>query len=495
MSSRLLSSLLIVLSFALTALQVRAYPAGKSYEKRQPIRSTTTIRAKEKLDCQERKSAAANVSGSDQEVDSILYANISEYGSIDRSRARFSFEVQSSGSIGNICRERSAGAIEADFACYEAIRTSSPLPEQLIVQSAGAVESNPSASRRLAIDFYETSDPSSLKMPKPENVVVADHFFEENRIFKGRALVLHLIPKDAARRWPKIIGADLVDETYNLKAISKRSVQFEESGEVVLEPLLEKFFANWTKFATTHQTCSIDKLLEYQERVKFDFKELFLDSDFPIDPKKPDWRTLLLEARKALQEKEISYAFFRLRKSWFAVPDKNFDARPYQEIRSALLDVIAVSSIRNEGPRLRSPQFTMEQLDERFRRREFNSPTDEFSVELRSDGSLAFFLRWLDKSYPGEYACGTFLSSLSKDELARWKAEAPQRRRNGEESYAKRQSMLKAKMPIVYNPDSPRYQELLALCSPIKPGERKEIVGFDFSPYVPSRDFIGVDDF
>ncbi len=198
------------------------------------------------------------------------------------------------------------------------------------------------------------------------------------------------------------------------------------------------------------------------------------------------WQVLLDQANQAILDKDYSYAIYKLRKAWLAVPDENLNSDPYKKIRSSLSDAIAISPLASEEKVLRGSKYSMDQLDHRIRNRESNGKDDHsFSVELRSNGDLAFTRIGLDKPYSGEGVCMTYLNGLSKEEMAKWKAGTAERERNNKDWYERHRAALKAKMPILITPELPKYKELLALCQPIEPGESKEITNFDFNPFAP----------
>lgn len=198
-----------------------------------------------------------------------------------------------------------------------------------------------------------------------------------------------------------------------------------------------------------------------------------------------DWKTCFSQAETAIENKDYGYAFYKLRKAWLAVPDKNLAAPPYKEIRQALADAVAISPIANEEKSFRSPDYSMEKIDRRFKQREFHEQADEYSVEYKADGSLAFTLRGMDEPYTPAGPCVNALRNMSPTELKKWQAEAPERERSEKEWYAKRMAKVREQMPVVFKPGTSKYQELLTLCQPLKKGEKKEVIGFDINPFLP----------
>lgn len=200
-----------------------------------------------------------------------------------------------------------------------------------------------------------------------------------------------------------------------------------------------------------------------------------------------DWKDSLSEARTALKNEDSSYAFYKLRKAWLAVPDKDLSAEPYTQIRETLAETVAISPISKEEHLIRDPNYSMEKIDKRFKQRESHSLTDEYSVEYRADDSLAFTRRGMDKPYIHASACPEVVSvnNMSASELAKFKAEASKREKRSKAWYAEYIVKIRAQMPIVYKPNSSKYQELLDLCQPIKKRETKEVIGFDFNPFLP----------
>lgn len=202
-----------------------------------------------------------------------------------------------------------------------------------------------------------------------------------------------------------------------------------------------------------------------------------------------DWTDSLSEAQTALKNEDSGYAFYKLRKAWLAVPDKDFSTKPYKQIRETLADAVAISPISKEERLIRNPNYPMEKIDKRFKQRESHSLslTDEYSVEYRADDSLAFTRRGLNKPYVHAGTCPEVVSvdNMSASELAKLKAEAWKREKGDKEWYAEYIAKIRAQMPIVYKPASSKYQELLALCQPIEKGETKEVIGFDLNPFLP----------
>ena len=200
-----------------------------------------------------------------------------------------------------------------------------------------------------------------------------------------------------------------------------------------------------------------------------------------------DWKDSLFEARTALKNEDASYAFYKLRNAWLAVPNKDLSADPYRQIRETLADTVAISPISKEELLIRDPNYSMEKIDKRFKQREFHSLTDEYSVEYRADDSLAFTRKGMDKPYIHASTCPEVISlnNVSPSELAKVNAEASKREKRDKEWYAQHMAKIRAQMPIVYKPNSSKYQDLLALCQPIKKGETKDVIGFDFNPFLP----------
>lgn len=187
-----------------------------------------------------------------------------------------------------------------------------------------------------------------------------------------------------------------------------------------------------------------------------------------------DWRTFLSEAEDGLKHNDASYAFYKLRKAWLAVPSKDLEAAPYQKIRMALADAYEVAADEKPGHdaiRIRSGDLDNDRIDCMFRQREFNSSGEDYSVYLTKDRVIEFTARGLD-SIEGEGVCVRVkLTPLQAEQL---RQQAIQIRQN-----------WKRKMPIRFAPGSRYYEELLELCQPINPGERKEKTGFDVSPFMP----------
>ncbi len=196
----------------------------------------------------------------------------------------------------------------------------------------------------------------------------------------------------------------------------------------------------------------------------------------PVSAEASEWQQLLKTAKTAIEKNDTSYAFYKLRKAWLAVPEKGLEAEPYKEIATALADAFdqeGEPGPAREAKRIRDGSYSLEKIDRRFRQREFNSSGDDYSVELRNNGALAFEAKGLD-SMDGEGVCAHIKVSPENAEEMRKAA-------------IRARLEWKKKMPLMFTPDSTKYQELLSLCQPIKPGEKKEHTGFDLSPFVPKN--------
>lgn len=187
-----------------------------------------------------------------------------------------------------------------------------------------------------------------------------------------------------------------------------------------------------------------------------------------------DWQKFLSEAEASLRYNDASYAFYKLRKAWLAVPSKDLGAPPYQKITMVLADAFEAAADEKPGRdaiRIRSGDLDNDRIDRMFRQREFNSSGENYSVYLTKDRVIEFTARGLD-SIEGEGVCVRVkLTPLQAEQM---RQQAIQIRQN-----------WKRKMPIRFAPGSRYYEELLELCQPIKPGKRKEKTGFDVSPFMP----------
>ena len=187
-----------------------------------------------------------------------------------------------------------------------------------------------------------------------------------------------------------------------------------------------------------------------------------------------DWRTFLSEAEDGLKHSDASYAFYKLRKAWLAVPSKDLGAPPYHKISMALADAFEAAADEKPGRdaiRIRSGDLDNDRIDCMFRQREFNSSGEDYSVYLTKDRVIEFTARGLD-STEGEGVCTWVkITPLQAEELRQHAIRIRQK--------------WKKKMPIRFAPGSRYYEELLELCQPINPGERKEKTGFDVSPFMP----------
>lgn len=203
------------------------------------------------------------------------------------------------------------------------------------------------------------------------------------------------------------------------------------------------------------------------------FLILFYANTVQAEPTR-EWQRFLSEAEASLRYNDASYAFYKLRKAWLAVPSKDLEAAPYQKIRMALADAYEAAADEKPGHdaiRIRSGDLDNDRIDCMFRQREFNSSGEGYSVYLTKDRVIEFTARGLD-STEGEGVCVRVkLTPLQAEQLRQQAIQIRQK--------------WKRKMPIRFAPGSRYYEELLELCQPIKPGERKEMTGFDVSPFMP----------
>ena len=199
------------------------------------------------------------------------------------------------------------------------------------------------------------------------------------------------------------------------------------------------------------------------------------------------WDVLLKQGRDAGENDDIAYALYKLRGAWSAIPGKNYDSKPYADVKAAMIEVLKRhprSFIQSEARRYKE-QYSMEEIEASLEKRAFNCSTDEYSVEMHLDGTLALSMNRLDMPYSGESVCMTYFGRLTQEEKDKLAKDLAARRPFLEKAHKARQQELLARMPIIIKPGSAKYDELLSLCQPIKPGERKPETGFDVGPFVP----------
>lgn len=187
--------------------------------------------------------------------------------------------------------------------------------------------------------------------------------------------------------------------------------------------------------------------------------------------KSTNWKDLLAQANAAIENNDYSYAIYKLRKAWLAVPDKDLNSSPYKNIRTRLAIAFDKSPRLGGGKDLRKEGYSMQQLDKRIRSRESFVSGDSYSVKLRENGDLEFTLNGLDSKDP-EPVCGNV--KMTSKQAIEWKNQTLRGRKS-----------LASRMPIVIQKSSPRYEEVFSLSQPLVLGQAKPNCGFDFSPFAP----------
>jgi len=195
----------------------------------------------------------------------------------------------------------------------------------------------------------------------------------------------------------------------------------------------------------------------------------------PTEP----WQAYFDAGKAALSANDSAYALFKFRQAWLAVNDANLEAEPYQQLRTAYADACEQVGCTAEanfirGSNKQNKKYSMSEVDSLIRKREtINRPSEEFDVVMDDTGSLKFFAK-PDLYAPTAGYCGTSPQSSNKGLL---KALELQR---------EHQKSLHEKMPIVFQPGTTKYSDLLSLCQPLKTSERKTI-NFDLNPFLPKE--------
>lgn len=194
-----------------------------------------------------------------------------------------------------------------------------------------------------------------------------------------------------------------------------------------------------------------------------------------------NWQQLLHESRLALKHDDSSYALYKLRQAWLAVPDQNLQSDAFQKIRKSYADACEKAGFSQKAKLIRGGYFhsgyrkcSMKELDSEIRKYVDNMPKGEFSVKYSKDRTLNFYANdYLYAPTAGYCATGSKQNDAAQPKALTLLAK----------EQLKKKKLLMSKMPIIFRPDSKRYNELLSLCEPIKPGEQRKI-DFDLNPFI-----------
>lgn len=220
---------------------------------------------------------------------------------------------------------------------------------------------------------------------------------------------------------------------------------------------------------------------------KIFFTTIIVALAMPVSAQSANWNVLVDQAREASKNGDVHYALYKLRKAWFAIPDKNLNSEPHAHVKSALIEVMKLHKsryVQSESKRMQ--QYSMEEIDSMLKQREFNASGDQYNVEMQKDGTLLFSMNGLDRPFSGEPICLNYVRNLTDEERPKFHADVKRRAVQLQKSHESWQAEMRSRMPIIYKPESPKYIELLSLCQPIQPGEKKQKTGFDVSPFLPS---------
>lgn len=182
-----------------------------------------------------------------------------------------------------------------------------------------------------------------------------------------------------------------------------------------------------------------------------------------------NWQQLLRDGRAALEANDTRYAIYKLHSAWLALSDEKLGSEAHQKVADAIAD-----TYRKAGNNRKESLY---ELDRLVRQRFANRVIGQFDCDLQSDGTLAFYAHE-DLYSPTAGFCATGSLQQSNSERESIKRSATEQ--------AQHQKELMAKMPITFAPGSKKYEELLSLCQPMSPGQRKEI-NFDLNPFLPKE--------
>lgn len=200
-----------------------------------------------------------------------------------------------------------------------------------------------------------------------------------------------------------------------------------------------------------------------------------------------DWNLLLEQAQSAEREGDIPYALYKLRQAWFALANQDLNSEAHSKVKSAMVEVLKQHSsryVRNQAKRIQD-EYSAEQINSLLKQREFNSSNYEYNIEMLNDGSLSLSLNGLEEPSNGMPVCQNYLGKLTSDERAQFDRELKNKNLAYIEANDARKKVLRGKMPIIVKPGSQKYDDLLFLCQPIKPGEKRQKTNFDVSGFVP----------
>lgn len=214
---------------------------------------------------------------------------------------------------------------------------------------------------------------------------------------------------------------------------------------------------------------------------------LFAVSPGFANPIAADWNLLLGQARDAEKEGDIPYSLFKLRQAWFALANQDLNSEPHIKVKSAMVEVLKQHNlryVRNQARRIQE-EYSMEHIESLLKQREFNSSNYEYSIEMLIDGSLSLSLNGLEEPSSGMPVCQNYLNKLTSEERAQVDTEWNSKNLACIKANDASKKALCGKMPIIVKPGSQKYDDLLFLCRPIKPGEKRQKTGFDVSGFVP----------
>lgn len=192
--------------------------------------------------------------------------------------ARATMLIHPDGKIKDVWLSESSGKTAADFACFEAILSASPLPSPPVEKegSSCTYRFTPGPQRE-TIDFYETNMPKYFHIEKAP--FSSNQFFETNPKLKGQFALIHLIPVDVLQRYPGLFTEVELTDLANLKPVPLQGLI--EIGKdfttqrFLLNPDVKAFFSDWESFFEIHRSSTKKEVLSFSKTLLTKYPNLF----------------------------------------------------------------------------------------------------------------------------------------------------------------------------------------------------------------------------
>lgn len=212
-----------------------------------------------------------------KEIEARAYKNITDYNLPKLGVTSTAFSITADGKIKDFSIGPSSGNPSADFACAEAIISSSPLPEPPKENYIGhPPKSAINLDKRTQIDFYQTNYPKYFQLPISYSNTAAP-FFDGNESRRNQEVALHLIPLDVVQRYPGLFTTAELSARDNCVGIPIAGLFDEMAGnsahKVIANTTVKKFFASWEEFFASHKAASKEEILHWKKKVAEELSE------------------------------------------------------------------------------------------------------------------------------------------------------------------------------------------------------------------------------